>query len=135
MTGPFVAFHTERFLDEQPDEELDQWFLGKDLATWLYDRLIQKPQIISRWAPFEEDWHGWSLGLQVEGVRFQINIWNVGPRTWIIGLELKLGLLGAFRKRKAGSAMRALKDVFSELLVVPDFHDVEWHDRWPLSRI
>ena len=33
MERNFLVFHTAMFRDEQPDDELDRWFLGEDLRS------------------------------------------------------------------------------------------------------
>jgi hypothetical protein len=135
MTGPFVAFHSHLFRDQQPDEELDQWFLGEDLANWLHKTLTQHPEIESECAPLEEDWHGWTFGLRVRGISFWINIWNAGRENWIVGLELRPGLLGLFRKARAATATVELRGIVTQMLATPDFRDVAWSDRWPSARV
>src|SRR2546423_14807912 len=63
MNGPHVAFETDRFRNDQPDDEIDQWFLGEDLAKWLHDGLVRQERVTSRFEPLEEDW-GWTFGVR-----------------------------------------------------------------------
>ena len=132
MNGPYVAFDTELFRKDQPDDEIDQWFLGEDLATWLHDRLIENENVTSGCTPVEEDWAGWTFGVRVSGVWFWVNIWNV--RTWIVGLEAKPGLFGMFRKARAATSVNALRRIIDQVLVAADFTHVAWYDHWPDER-
>jgi len=99
MNGLYVAFNTDLFRNDIPDDEIDQWFLGEDLAEWLHDGLTRQASVISTCAPIEED-GGWTFGVRASNTRFWINIWNM--RTWIVGLEPKPGLLGALRRERTG---------------------------------
>lgn len=131
MNGPFVAFETDQFRSEQPDDEIGIWFLGEDLANWLHERLVIQPHITSTCEPIEEDW-GWLFGVRVEGVRFLIPIWNM--RTWIVGLQAKPGLLGVFRRSQTATATTTLKRTLGAMLASPEFRNVAWYDHWPDDR-
>src|SRR5262245_39389168 len=102
MERNFVGFSTGMFRDEQPDDELDRWFLGEDCAKWLHSKLLAVEGIASAVAPLEEDWGGWTFGVRVHGVWFWINIWPglQNRQTWIAGIEPRPGLFGAFRKNR-----------------------------------
>ena len=122
MNGPYVAFETDRFRNEQPDDEIDLWFLGEDLAKWLHERLVVQPQITSTCEPVEEDWGGWIFGVRVEGIRFWIRTWNT--RTWVVGLQAKPGLLWVFRQTQTATATAALKGTVEAIFAGPEFSDV-----------
>jgi hypothetical protein len=136
MERNFVVFTTEVFRDEQPDEELDQWFLGEDCARWLHQKLLAVPGVAHGAAPLEEDWHGWSFGLRAHEVWFWINVWcSFNERkTWIVGIEPRPGLLGAFRKERTRQAKAMLSDAIDSVLA--SAHEVtshHWHDKNPLE--
>jgi len=132
MNASHVAFDTDLFRNEQPDEEIDQWFLGEDLAKWLHHELIRHDNITSTFEPIEEDW-GWTFGVRVSDTRFRINIWNL--HTWIVGLEVKPGLLGVFHKARTAIAVTALQSMVDQMLATADFKNVEWYDHWPHERL
>ena len=131
MNGPHVAFETDRFRNDQPDDEIDQWFLGEDLAQWLHNGLTRQEDVTSTCGPLEEDW-GWTFGVRVSGTRFWINIWN--NRTWIVGLEAKPGLLRVFHRERTGKATAHLQQLVGRMLAAPDFRNVAWYDHWPDER-
>jgi hypothetical protein len=131
MNGPYVAFETDRFRNDQPDDEIDQWHLGGDLAKWLHEGLVRQEHVTSRCDPLEEDW-GWTFGIRVIDTRFWINIYNV--RIWIVGLEAKLGLLAPFLKKRTAKAIALLKELVDALLATPEFGNVGWYDHWPDER-
>jgi hypothetical protein len=70
----FVVFTTDLFRVEQPDDEIDQWFLGEDCARWLEAKLLALDGISPGVSPLEEDWHGWTFGIRVHGIWFWLNI-------------------------------------------------------------
>ena len=131
MKDFYVAFDTELFRNEQPDNEIGQWFLGEDLAKWLYHELGTRDLVVGERTPLEEDW-GWTLGVRILDTRFWINIWNV--KTWIVGLEARPGPLGIFRKARIATSVSALRDALDQLLVTANFGNVSWYDHWPDER-
>jgi hypothetical protein len=130
MNRPHVAFETDRFRNDQPDDEIGQWFLGEDLAEWLHERLVGQERVTSTCEPVEEDW-GWIFGVRVEGTRFWVAIWNA--HTWIVGLIARPGLLRAFRREQTATATATLKKV-NAMLATPEFRNVAWYDHWPDER-
>ena len=70
MQRNFVVFSTGMFRDEQPDDALDQWFLGEDCARWLHLKLIGVEGVKPGIAPLEEDWGGWTFGIRAMAFGF-----------------------------------------------------------------
>jgi hypothetical protein len=132
MTGSYVAFDTNVFRTEQTDAEIDNFLLGGDLAEWLHAELCRQNDVTSHWEPLEEDW-GWTFGVRAAGAKFWINIWHAD--SWIIGLEMKPGLLGVFRRAKTAGALSALQNIVSRVLATPDSKNVKWYDHWPEERL
>jgi hypothetical protein len=136
MDRNFVVFTTELFLDEQADEELDQRFLGEDCARWLRSKLLEVEAMAPSRQPIEEDWGGWSFGIQADGVRFSINIWPglEERQTWIVGIEPSPGLFGAFTKKRRNRAKARLCDAIeSALSSTTQIRDHRWLDKHPLA--
>lgn len=131
MKGSYVAFETDRFRNDQPDDEIDQWFLGEDVARWLHDGLVQCENVTSTCTPLEEDW-GWTFGVRLARTRFWVNIWNM--HTWIVGLEVRSGLLCVFHTDQTTTAELSLRQKVSEMLKGPEFKNVAWYDEWPSER-
>jgi hypothetical protein len=131
MTGPHVAFDTDLFETEQADDDIDNGALGKDLAQWLHEGLTRRTHVTSHRDPLEEDW-GWTFGVVVSGTKFWVNIWDAP--SWIVGLEVRPGLLGMFRKAQTARAVSALRTMVSDMLATPDFKNVAWYDHWPDER-
>jgi hypothetical protein len=127
----FVVFTSGLFRDEQPDEEIDQWFLGEDCAQWLEAKLLSLEGVSRVVAPLEEDWHGWTFGIRAHGIWFWINIW-CWERTWVVGVEAKPGLLGVFRRDRTKRATAKLCDELDSILAsVPEIESRKWLEVHP----
>ncbi len=134
MQRNFVEFSTGMFRDEQPDEELDQWFLGEDCARWLHLKLLGVKGVKPGIAPLEEDWGGWTFGIRVHGVWFWINIWcGFEERgTWIVGIEPRPGLFGAFRTQRTARAKATLCDgIDTAITAAPEITGRQWLGKHP----
>jgi hypothetical protein len=129
----FSAFSTGMFRDKQPDDELDQWFLGEDCARWLHPKLIAVEGIEPGAAPLEGDWGGWTFAIRVHHIWFWIKIWcSFDERgTWIVGIEPRSDPFGAFRKQRTKLAKAelcsAIDSVFASAPEVTDWQCLEKH--------
>lgn len=122
----FVVFTTGLFRDEQPDDEIDQWFLGEDCAQWLEAKLLTIDDISPGVSPLEEDWHGWTFGIRVHGIWFWINIWN-WEGDWVVGVQPKPGPLGIFKRARTSRAKDNLCDELDSILAsTPEITTHQW---------
>jgi hypothetical protein len=129
----FVVFSTGMFRDEQADDELDRSSLGEDCAKWLQPKLLAVEGVAAGVDPLEEDW-GWTFGVRVHGVWFWINVWcSLQQRkAWIIGIEPRPGLLGAFRKQRTKSAKAGLcAAIDTALASTTEITGRQWLDKHP----
>lgn len=130
----FITFSTALFVDEQSDDELDQWFLGEDCAKWLHSKLLTVEGIIPGVEPLQEDWGGWTFGVQSHGVWFWINIWPGlrGRRAWTIGIEPRPGPFGMLTKKRTRLAKaRLCEAIDSALRSSQEITDCQWFDKHP----
>jgi hypothetical protein len=130
----FVTFRTGLFRDEQPDDELDRWFLGEDCANWLHSKLLAVEGVSPGVKPLEEDWGGWTFKVRVHGVSFWLNIWPglQERKTWIIRIEPSPGQLGVFRRQRTRLAKAKLCDAIdSALASTPEITSWRWLDKHP----
>jgi len=129
----FVAFRTGLFRDELADDELDRRSLGGDCAKWLDSKVLTAEGVAPGVDPLEEDW-GWTFGVRVHGVWFWINVWcSLQQRKgWIIGIEPRPGLLGAFRRQRTESAKAGLCAAIDMALAsTPEITGRQWLDKHP----
>lgn len=123
----FLVLTTSMFRDEQPDDELDQWFLGEDCSRWLEAKLLELEDVSVGVSPVEEDWHGWTFGIRAHGIWFWVNVWSWSPKTWVIGVQPKPGPLGFFRRERTKFAKQMLcEDLDSILAAAPEIDRHEW---------
>jgi hypothetical protein len=130
----FVTFRTGKFRSEQPDDELDRWFLGEDCAKWLHAKLLAVEGVSPGVAPLEEDWGGWTFRIRVLTDQFWINIWHgfETPDTWIVDIEPTFSPWRVFRKKSAGLARARLLDAVNSVLVsASEISRVQWSETHP----
>lgn len=133
MDKNFVSFKTGMFRDEQPDGEIDLWFLGEDCSKWLYSGLLAIDGMTPALPPLEEDW-GWVLGIRADGVRFSIGIWGVMAPVWIVGILPKDPLTTLFRKERIRSAKARLCDAIDSVLAsLAQSQDRRWTEDFPVD--
>jgi hypothetical protein len=132
MEGNFVVFKTELFRSDQPDDEIDQWFLGEDCAQWLHRNLLSVPGVTPGVLPLEVDWGGWTFGIRADEVWFWINIWGgLEERgSWIVGIEPRPGVFGMFRKQRVRLANSKVSDAI-DLILASDSEvtNRQWHEK------
>jgi hypothetical protein len=97
------------FLHDQPDDQIDQWFLGGDCAGWIYARLLPLPNILGETDPVMEDW-GWYASVKTRDTETSIALliypWHYGDHCWMIGLNARKRWLG----RQSPKTIRAAID-------------------------
>jgi hypothetical protein len=136
MERNFVVVSTGMFRDEQPDDELNQWFLGEDCANWPQQKLIAVVGIEPGAAPLQEDWGGWTFGIRVHRVWFGIRIWcSFDERgTWIVGIEPRPGLFGVFRKQRTNLAKAELCGAIDSVFAsAPEVTVWQWLEMHPVG--
>ena len=81
----FVAFQTDLFFTDIPDDQLDHWFVGGDCAGWFYARLLPDIHITDHYGPVMEDW-GWTMAVKVDDILVWINTWQHldKDQSWIL---------------------------------------------------
>lgn len=86
----YVLLQTDLFQIEQPDEDLDKWFVGGDCAGWFYARLLPQSGIVQHCDPVMEDW-GWTMAVAVSTIPVWINIWQYFDieHAWLLGVEAR----------------------------------------------
>ncbi|XAL98203.1 hypothetical protein OT109_11400 [Phycisphaeraceae bacterium D3-23] len=133
----YLVSQSDLFFANQPDEQIDHWFLGADCAGWLYARLLPHPQIKEYCGPVMEDW-GWYLEVEVSPVRVELCLYHfsdpgVGDY-WILIVSPKNKI---FRKHSAASMNRAagvVRDVLTEIVAQsPLFNRYAWVEQSPFE--
>jgi hypothetical protein len=130
----FFTFRTGMFRSDQPDDELDRWFLGEDCAKWLYTQLLAVQGVSPSVAPLEEDWGGWTFRIRVLTDRFWINVWYglETPDAWTVDIEPTFSPWRVFRKKAAGRARARLLDAVNSVLAsASEVSHVQWHETHP----
>ena len=134
--GSFLLLETELFLAEQEDKDLDHWFLGADCAGWFYARLLPQPGITQSLSPVMEDWGGWTMAVQVQGLPVWINIWRYFPseKTWLLGIKARKRFLARTSNEQLQQAESRVADAL-QLIVNgdPRFTSHEWRAENPFE--
>lgn len=113
----FVLFNTDLFVFHQPDNDIDQWFVGGDCAGWFYARLLPVDGILPFREPVMEDW-GWTFALAVNQVRVWVNLWAFYPieNGWLFGFEAKKRLWRRESPEMLQSAKTTVCDAMDDIM-------------------
>ena len=108
----FLLFKTDLFVFHQPDEDIDQWFVGGDCAGWFYARLLPMPSIKRFCEPVMEDW-GWTFGVCLADVRVWVSIWAYSVENcWSFGVASSK----QFFRRQTDAILLGAKDKVCDAL-------------------
>lgn len=125
----YLLLKTRHFLLEQPDEDLDCWFLGGDCIAWFYMRLLPVPGIEPGYNPTMCDWNGWSCSVNVDGIEVELLCWCFFPvdAHWILGLKPRNRL---FKRHPADALDRAREKVAQAMRKVVKSIPGETKSQW-----
>ncbi|MEQ9586510.1 MAG: hypothetical protein RJS97_00820 [Parvibaculaceae bacterium] len=133
----YLLFRSELFLHRQPDDQLDQWFVGGDCAGWLYARLLPLPNIAPATEPLMEDW-GWYASVRTidtgTSIALLVYAWDYLDHCWLIGLDPKRRLIWRQSDTVIRSALDCVADGIDGIMAEDDrFESFGWHDENPFD--
>lgn len=133
----FILFRTELFLHEQPDDQIDSWFVGGDCAGWFYARLLPTLNLRGETAPLMEDW-GWYASVKTIDTNTSIAMlfypWDYYDHCWLIGIDPRRRWLRRQSDDIIGAAQDCVADSI-ETIITSDvrFQSFGWHEQNPFD--
>lgn len=125
-------FRTNLFFTDQPDDQLDQWFLGGDCAAWFFMRLMAEEELEYCCCPTMEDW-GWTMAVKC----FEIQVWFMIYReedVWAFIVETRKGFLQRkFYEHQATALEKTMRTIESIARSDNRFNDIGWSGREPFA--
>ena len=131
----FVLFKTARFVFDQPDEDIDCWFVGGDCAGWFYARLLPRKGIVPDCEPVMEDW-GWIFSVLVEQIRVSVSVWAYLPlcNCWLLGVGAKKRLFARHCPEVLVRAKDTVCEAFDEIMNGdPEIAKCKWYAESPFE--
>ena len=131
----YVAFQTDLFFTDIPDDQLDHWFVGGDCAGWFYARLLPDIHITDHYGPGMEDW-GWTMAVKVDDLVVWINTWQYIDRgqSWILGIEAKKRMFKKVTASRLESAQTIVENRIQAILDADTrFASFGWSNEHPLD--
>ena len=125
----YLQVTTSLFYTDQPDERLDIWFAGADIAGWIYARLLPLKGIEDYCCPVMEDW-GWTLAVDIDEIRVWFLIYDTTCKGyWSIGVEAKNRLLKRHSPEAIEQAQaRAAKELMAIFADDPRIEKIAWSE-------
>jgi hypothetical protein len=133
----YLIFETDLFLYRQPDETIDQWFVGGDCAVWVYMRILGVDGIERFMEPLMEDW-GWQFAVVVDDIDVTVSVWGWFEieNCWLFGFETRKRRL--FQRISTEQRRRAQDIVCSavEAVLTSDtrFTKYAWYSKNPFDQ-
>jgi len=133
----FLLFRCELFLHRQPDDQIDQWFVGGDCAGWIYARLLTFSYLYYETSPLMEDW-GWYASVRTHdgdtSIALLVYPWDYLDHCWLIALEPRKRLF----RRTSVEAIRSARDSVADALDAilendPRFESFGWRAKNPFD--
>ncbi|QDS98089.1 hypothetical protein HG15A2_13610 [Adhaeretor mobilis] len=131
----WLIFKSGLFLYHQPDDQIDQWFVGGDCAGWLYARLLPQPNIRAGTSPVMEDW-GWYSALRTFDLNVRVALltypWPEQEHCWAIGLEPKRKFFLRSSNSKFQQAVTCIADGLDAIVEADErFEHLGWFAQDP----
>ena len=131
----YLLIQSKLFSKEIPDDQIGEWFLGGDLAGWLYMKLLPGERIQHGLGPCMEDW-GWYLSVECDKLEVAFYIWDHfdDDAGWVVGIEVKQRL---FKKATPDIVDEIQEYVVSwldkSIEAAEHIDNYEWMDENPLD--
>jgi hypothetical protein len=130
-------FRSELFLHDQPDDQIDHWFLGGDCAGWIYARLLPLPNLLRETDPLMEDW-GWYASVKTRdtdtSIAMLVYSWPYGDHCWMIGLDPRRRWLKRQSREVICAAIDYVADGIDGIITSDTrFESFGWHELNPFD--
>lgn len=130
----FLRFKTALFFVDQPDDQLDKWFVGGDCAAWVYMRLMPIRDVKYFCDPTMEDW-GWTMAVKHGGIEVWFLIYYDSEQ-WVIGFETRKSLFQKSYKELRAEALREIQSAVEKILIADcRFTEIDWSETPPFESV